>query len=209
MDIVFRFPIRKENILHLSVYLCEKDKIKMSAYKTYIQQLSFDGMTYTKGSVVDLLQTFNIVAQEFPFKRNPKSKKMPTRDWAGEDGLDVYVPKVLPADSYDIEVEFLYVGTELTIRTDLSNFINFLFGRNADAVGSRLAIYNEYTGLGRKDVVVSEIDDDVFYVTDSDPDAVAKFKMKFTIYDPTTDVVPMTATEPSTGEMSVVDLYFT
>lgn len=162
----------------------------MEIKKTYIQQLRFDGITYQKGTVVDLYESFNIVCQDFPFNKNPKAKDLPTRDWAGHDGLDVYIPKELRAKHYDITVVFLYVGTENTIREDLSNFIDFLYGRNNDAVGSRLAIYNEYTGIGRKDVVVSEIDNEIYYVTESDPDAVAKFNVKFTVFDPTTNVEP-------------------
>lgn len=147
-------------------------------------------MNYTKGDVVELLSAFNIICQEFPFVKNPAAKDLPTRDWAGEDGLDVYIPKKLPVKHYDIEVTFLYKGTEESIRTDLTNFIDYLYGRNEGAVGSCLAIYNEHTGIGRKDVVVSNIDNEIFYLTDSDPDAVAKFKIKFTVYDPTTEVTP-------------------
>ena len=167
----------------------------MVTYNTYVQQISFDGLEYTKGSVVDLLSEFNIVCQEFPFKKNPKPKDLPTRDWAGEDGLDVYIPDQLPVKHYDVEVVFLYAGTEKTMRTDLSNFIDFLYGRikgsSSDTVQSgRLVIYNEHTGIGRKDIVVSEVENEIFYLTDSDPDAVAKFKIKFTVYDPTTEVTP-------------------
>ena len=163
----------------------------MQVYNTYIQQLNFDGITYNKGVVKDLSDAFNIVSEDFPFKKNPQPKDIPTRDWAGEDGLDVYVPKHLPVKSYDIEVTFLYKGTEDTIREDLTNFIDFLYGRNANAVGSRLAIYNEHTKIGRKDVVVAEIDDELFYLTQYDPDAMARFKVKFTVYDPTTEVEPV------------------
>ena len=171
----------------------------MAIYKTYIQQLSYDGTDYTKGSVVDLLTAYKIICQDFPFKKNPKPKDLPTRDWAGEDGLDVYVPDKIPMKSYDIDVTFLYVGTEQSIRTDISNFLDFICGRikadNSDTVKSgRLAIYNEYVGMGRKDVVVNEIDNEIYYVTDCDPDAVAKFKVKFTVYDPTTDVTASTTT---------------
>ena len=169
--------------------------LQMEIFKTYIQQLSYDGTTYSKGSVVDLLTAYKIICQDFPFKKNPKPKDLPTRDWAGEDGLDVYVPDKLPMKSYDIDVTFLYVGTEQNIRTDISDFIDFLSGRkkgdNADTVESgRLSIYNEYVGMGRKDVVVSDIDNEILYCSDADPDAVAKFKVKFTVYDPTTEVTP-------------------
>lgn len=155
---------------------------------TYIQQLNFDGTTYRKGGVCRLDSKWKIVCQDFPFKRNPKPKELPSRDWAGEDGLDVYIPQKLPVQSYDIEVPFLYVGTEEDIRTDIASFIDYLYGRNAGAVGSRLAIYNTYADMGRKDVVVSEVNDDLFFLTNHDPDAVARFKVKFTVHDPTTEL---------------------
>lgn len=185
--------------------------LQMEIFKTYIQQLSYDGTTYTKGSVVDLLKTYKIICQDFPFKKNPKPKDLPTRDWAGADGLDVYVPDDIPMKSYDIDVTFLYVGTKSDIRTDISNFIDFLYGRikadNSDTVKSgRLAIYNEYVGMGRKDVVVSDIDNELLYCYDTDPDAVAKFKVKFTVYDPTTAVTPTTGVYD--GETVVTQLNF-
>ncbi len=176
-----------------------ENSLQMEIFKTYIQQLSFDGITYSKGSVVDLLKSYNIICQDFPFKKNPKPKDLPTRDWAGEDGLDVYIPDKIPMKSYDMDVTFLYVGDEEHIRTDISDFIDFICGRikggNSDTVKSgRLAIYNEYVGMGRKDVVVSDIDNEIFYCTDADPDAVAQFKVKFTVYDPTTDITPVFGT---------------
>ena len=171
----------------------------MANYKTYIQQLHFDGTTYTRGSVVDLLDKFNIVAMDFPFKKNPKPKDLPTRDWAGEDGLDIYVPDQIPMKSYDIEVIFLYVGTNENIRTDIGGFIDFIYGRSKadsnDTVKSgRLSIYNDYVGMGRKDIVVAEVDNELFESSDLDDDAVAKFKVKFTVNDPTTSVTKTSGT---------------
>lgn len=166
----------------------------MAIYKTYIQQLGYDGISYTKGSVVDLLARFNIACMEFPYVRNPKAKDLPTRDWAGDDGLDVYIPNGgLPAKSYDIDVTFLYVGTESLMRNDLVRFINFITGRakgnvNDTVQSGRLAVYDEHVQMGRKDVIVSEIDNELFYRSDSDDDKVAKFRVKFTVYDPTTEI---------------------
>ena len=166
----------------------------MAIYKTYVQQLGFDGETYTKGTVVDLLEKFNIACQDFPYKRNPESKDLPTRDWAGEDGLDVYIPEGgLPEKSYDIDVELLYVGTEETMRSDLIAFIDFIKGRskgaNADTVQSgRLAVYDEHVQMGRKDLVVDKIDNELYYRSEFDNDKVARFNVKFKVYDPTTEV---------------------
>lgn len=178
------------------MFVGEYHNTKMAIHDTYVQQISFDGIAYNKGSVVNLSSAFKIVCQEFPFKKNPKPKDLPTRDWAGEDGLDVYMPEKLPVMSYDMEVTFLYKGTEETMRSDLNNFIDFLYGRikgnSGDTVQSGLlAIYNEHTGMGRKNIVVSEVENELFYLTVSDPDAVAKFKIKFTVYDPTTEVTPV------------------
>lgn len=178
------------------MFVGEYHNTKMAIYDTYVQQIGFDGISYSKGSVVNLFSAFKIVCQEFPFKKNPKPKDLPTRDWAGEDGLDVYMPEKLPVMSYDMEVTFLYKGTEETMRNDLNSFIDFLYGRikgnSGDTVQSALlAIYNEHTGMGRKNIVVSEVENELFYLTVSDPDAVAKFKIKFTVYDPTTEVTPV------------------
>lgn len=166
----------------------------MSAFKTYIQQLSYNGTAYTYGSAVDLLESFSIVAQDIPFKRTPSPKDLPTKDWHDEDGLDVYVPDDIPMKSYDLDVVFLYVGKEQNIITDISNFIDFIYGRKkgveSDSVKSgRLAIYNEYVKMGRKDVVVKEIENELFNCSDSDPDAVSQFKVRFTVYDPVTEIV--------------------
>ena len=70
----------------------------------------------------------------------------------------------------------------------------------------RVNVYNEHTGIGRKDVVVAEVDNEIYYLTESDPDAVAKFKVKFTVYDPVTDVTPSTRTV--SGVTTVNDLTF-
>jgi len=160
----------------------------MANIKTYIQQTRKDSNSYVKGSVVDLLEVYKIVCQDFPFKVMPKAKELPKRDWADEDGVDVYVPQARTMQPYEMDVDFLYAGTDASIRTDLKNFIEFLYGRNANAVGSLLAIYNEHAGLGRKDVIVSEISDDVFYTDTGDVDAVATLKVKFLVCDPVTDV---------------------
>lgn len=182
-------------------------KSKMSEINTYIQQIKFDGETYSKGSVVDINETFNIVCQDFPFMKNPKSKELPKRDWPDEDGADVYVPEKLPIKHYELDAVFVYVGTYKTIRTDISNFIDFIYGRikgndNDTVQGARLAVYNEYVGMGRKDIVVSEVDNEIFYLSDNDPDAVSTFKVRFTVYDPTTIVSPVKDSSGKVTELS-------
>lgn len=164
--------------------------IYMRVYKTYIQQLSFDGIAYKKGEVADLQKRFRIVCSSFPFKRNPEAKDLPSRDWAGEDGRDIYIPEKIPMKNYEIEAVFVYKGTEGTISSDISDFVDFLYGRNENAVGGRLAVYDEYVGMGRKDVHVLSVDNDVYECSDADPDAIAEFKVKFAVEDPVTEIIP-------------------
>lgn len=189
----------------------DKYKRQMATVNTYVQQLKYNGTTYTSGSVVDLLDKFNIICQDFPFKKFPETKDLPERDWPDEDGADVYIPDTIPMKAYTMDVDFLYVGTHQNIMTDISDFIGFLCGRvkgsSGDSVQSgRLAIYNEHTGIGRKDVYVTKVDNELFYDSDADPDAVAKFKVTFKVCDPVTDVSPTTST--SNGQTIVTGLSF-
>lgn len=176
-------------------------------YRTYIQQLHFDGKSYTKGPVVDLLDKFKIACMSFPFKKFPEAKELPTRDWSGEDGRDVYIPNEIPMKSYDLEVEFLYKGTEDAIAKDLSDFIEFLYGRNFNATGGRLAIYDEHVKMGRIDVYVQSVDNNVYACNDTDTDAIASFKVKFMVENPTTEVTPK-YTYSAGGVKTVSDLNF-
>lgn len=193
----------------------------MAIFNTYIQQIkTINGTTYSKGSVVNLLTKFNIACQDFPFKKYPKIKDLAANDWYDEDGLDVYIPDSVKVSHYDLDVTFLCKGiqtqvgstiktAEQNLRDNVSGFIDFLRGRakgaNADTVqSSRLSIYNEYVGMGRKDVVATEIDNKMFYIMDSAIDALAQFTVKFTVYDPTTEVTPIKTTV--SGEQVVTGL---
>lgn len=159
-------------------------------YRTFIQQTSFDGAEYTKGPVVDIMDKFHIGCIFFPFKTSPKSQKLPEREWPGEDGKDVYIPPTgIPLEDYDMEVEFVYKGSIDTIGPDMASFLDYVRGRNKEAVGGRLSVYDEHVGFGRKDVAVDEIDDQMYAADQSDPDALFNFKIKFHVYDPSTNVI--------------------
>lgn len=162
----------------------------MGLCKTYMQQLSFNGTTYTKGSVVDLLETYNIGCENFPFKVMPEAKELPKRDFPDENGVEVFAPTQMPLKDYEIDVIFIYKGNESSMRSDVQNFLNFLYGRNNGAVGSTFAIYDEHVKIGRKDVRVKRVGNEFFYNEDYDDEKQAGFKVTFNVDDPATDVVP-------------------
>lgn len=163
----------------------------MSVKRLYIQQSSFDGITYKKGIIVDTFATYHVAIRDIPYRHLPEIKELPKRDWKGSDGVDVYIPHPIPIKDYDMEISMLYMGDEDNIKNDLHSFIDFLYGRNVDATGGRLFVYDEYTQTGRKDVYVESVLSDEYYVDENDPDALCLFKIKFHISDPTTEIKPI------------------
>lgn len=161
----------------------------MEYKKLLIKQQRYNGTSYIDvGSVVDTYATYHVVCQDFPFKHLPETKDLAKRDWSDENGDDVYIPSDgLKFKAYDLEVKFLYVGTENAISDDLKNFISFLYGRN-NGGAPLLAVYDEYTKTGRRGVYVLSVDNDLFFYNDSDYDAIASFKVKFRVTDPVTDI---------------------
>ena len=88
------------------------------------------------------------------------------------------------------------------MRGNIEAFLKFMYGRNGGATGGRLAVYDEYTKTGRKDIHLKEVGDDIYYDVDYDDEQFAKFKITLTVEDPSTDVVPVV----SSGK--VTDLNF-
>lgn len=136
--------------------------------------------------------TRNIGIADIPFKYCPDFKDVAKRDWADEDGIDVYIPKQRKLKEYDMDIEFIYKGTKDTIHHDLKAFIDFFRHKKADGsfAESRFAMYDDHTKVGRKDVICETnfANVDLFYYEDGDNDGIASFKLKFLVCDPSTDV---------------------
>lgn len=162
----------------------------MASYKKFlIQQQSYNGTSYTNvGSVVDTYATYGIVCQEFPFKYMPEPKEPAKRDWYDENGEDVYIPTDgLKLQAYDVEAKFLYAGKVNEMHTKIKGFITFLYGRNSGG-SSMMAIYDEYTKIGKRGVYVAEASEDIYFYNEKAPKGIATFKVKFRVTDPVTDI---------------------
>ena len=72
--------------------------------------------------------------------------------------------------------------------TAAKEFIKYLYGRTNGSVGSLLAVYDEYTMIGRKDVKVKSVKPDAYEWRSGGNEALASFKVVFTVYDPVTEV---------------------
>lgn len=162
----------------------------MTEYKKLlIKQQRHNGSSYVDvGGIIDTKVAFNIVCQEFPFKVLPETKELPSRDWHDQDGEDVYIPPTgLRFKAYDLEVKFLYTGTEQTMQSDLNRFIKFLYGRN-NGGAPYLAVYDEYTKTGRQGIYTANVDNELLAYDNCDTDVVAVLKVKFRVTDPVTEL---------------------
>ena len=166
----------------------------MKFYNAYIQQLSYDGENYTKGEFRDLLKDFGCGVSSFPFKPFAEAKDAVTRDWVDEHGTDVYIPEDGQLlKSYELDVEIIFKGSESAIRTNMMNFLKFIYGHNTGG-HARLAIYDEFVGFGRKDIRAKSHDSDLLFIAGENADSVATFKVKFEVNDPVTDVTKVSNT---------------
>lgn len=169
----------------------------MAKYKRFlIQQQTVSEGNYTNvGKVIDTQEAFHVVCQSFPFKHLPETKELPKRDWYDEHGEDVYMPSDGQRfKAYDVDAKFIYVGTETNMKTELKNFINFLYGRNENG-SPRLAVYDEYTKTGRRGVHVSEVNNELLAYDNANKDVIGAFTIRFRVTDPTTSITLSTTTQ--------------
>lgn len=155
-------------------------------------------------SVVDSADKWGIVCTSIPFVLDGGVKDLASRDWPGESGDDVFIPKTLPLKPYDFEVEMAYKGAVGTAFGKISDFRNYLSGR--DGNGAELKIYNSRTKIGRKDcywVSMSGFQHIVCGVEE-----VVTFKTKFRVNDPVTALAPTILTIGEKTSTKLAEVYY-
>lgn len=186
----------------------------MEPYKFYIEQTSFNGTSYTFGRAYDTFTTWKVVCGKTPFRNYGDPKDVATRNWLDEHGEDVYIPADVKLKKFDMEVTFLCNGTEESVKYNVNQFHLFLLGKDSKyksinqggieientitAVGPRLAIYDEYSNVGWKDVRFKSFSTDGLVMDNGDDEIVLEFKVVFEVFDPFTKVDVVTGTHGST-----------
>ena len=171
----------------------------MAFLRTFIQQLEYDGTSYTKGNIVDMYDEFQMGVEVFPFKEKPETKEVASRDWPDEHGLDTFIPPGgVYLKDYDLEVEIICYGSLSDLHSRIQNFFNFINGRNSSG-SARLAIYDEHVSQGRKDVRYVKNENTLWHHIDGEDEKIAEFKVTFHVDDPNTHVTP--TFNQSTGEI--------
>lgn len=148
---------------------------------TFIMQKTTDGAV-----VKDSYTDFDIVCTEVPFTHFADTKELPSNDWGGEDGEDVYIPKTLPLKAYDMTLNLCYKGPVETAYLAIKSFRDYLIG--ADGDGAALKVYMPYTGIGRTDVYLKSFSPEDFWL-DTDEEVVL-FNITFRVTNPKDNYIP-------------------
>lgn len=170
----------------------------MDPHRLYIEQTTFNGISYTHSQVRDTYSTWNIVCSKSPFKYGD-AKDAVTRNWLDEHGEDVYIPADVKLKKFDVEFTFLCNGTEEDVKYNTRQFHRFLLGKSwkrktgnsestVDAHGARLVIYDAYNSLGWKDVRFKSFSADGLVMDNTDDEVVLEFKVIFEVCDPYSEV---------------------
>lgn len=153
-------------------------------YKTYMQK------EQAGASVKEDIGDFGMYCMELPFTVAGQAKELTSRDWAEEDGKDVYVPAVLKMQTYTLKAKFGCKGDKFSANASIRAFVDYLTGR--DGSGVYLKIYNEYTKIGRRHVRFSKLSDDATLVRSDEDGDILVIQIEFQVDDPVTDVAPVT-----------------
>jgi len=133
-----------------------------------------------KSPVRDSME-WNIYIKSIPFRIFPDMKDIPSRDWMDEHGDDEFVPDTPYYKAYEMECEFVYVGTHGTANEKITAFLKYL------AEGGKFKIYDTYTQIGRTQVRYMSYNEDVLYRRDGQDDIVV-FSVKLKVNDPLTQI---------------------
>lgn len=165
----------------------------MDPYRLYIQQISYDGVSYgTSAPVVDTYAKWNIVCSESPFKRYGEPQNIASRVWLDEDGSDVYIPADVKCKSFDADFTFLCSGAESDVKSSVLAFHQYLLGKigasGSTPDGARLIIYDTFNSIGWKDVYLKSFSPEGLVMDNGDDEVVLQFKVTFTVNDPVTAI---------------------
>ena len=151
-------------------------------YKTYMQK------EQAGSAVKEDIGDFGMYCMELPFTVGGQAKELTSRDWAEEDGKDVYVPDELKMQQYTLKAKFGCKGEKNSANASIRAFMDYLTGR--DGSGVYLKLYSEYTMIGRRHVRFSKLSDEATLVRNDEDGDILVIQIEFTVDDPVTDVVP-------------------
>lgn len=156
------------------------------------------------GAVVNSYTEWNIACCKAPFSTGGKAKELPKREWHDEHGDDVYIPKKLMMEGYDVEFELACVvnSDNFNLAGALSKidaFKKWLTGnddltKHPEGTGAGFQIYSPYSTIGRQGCYLLEISNEEPHLQMKQTkgslynENVLTFKVKFRVTDPMTNI---------------------
>ncbi|MBR8739005.1 hypothetical protein IX296_002019 [Bacteroides pyogenes] len=139
--------------------------------------------------IKDLVGDFDIVCVEIPFEPFGETKDLTTRDWADEDGEDVYVPQMLRIKAYDWKIKAACKGETSTKVIDKITALTGYLSGASDGNGAEMKIYSSHLDIGRKNVYMKSVGD-FEHFKDAAGNEVVEFSITFRVADPRTQIIP-------------------
>lgn len=158
----------------------------MALANVYIRKMGADSEGNARPTY-NIREYFGFVIQELPFESSTDVKDVDTVDYFDEDGSNEWMPTHLRIKSYEMKVKFISKGTKDELYARYSLLRNYLLGR--DNTGVAFMLYDDYHGIGRKDIRLQKLDDDAEYEPLNDGSFVFCIEATFKVNDPITEVI--------------------
>lgn len=123
---------------------------------------------------------WGMTLKSMPFKAFPDMKEVFTRKWVDQSGEEEYLPATPVFKSYEMDVQFVYLGALDTAGEKIFKFCEYI-------AGSEVSLYDEFTKVGCRCRFVS-YEEKAFYRRDED---VVQFSIKFKVNNPLSYAVPV------------------
>ena len=121
----------------------------------------------------DIKAEWGMYLKSIPFKAFPDVKDVFSREWVEENGEEEYLPPTPVFKSYEMDVQFVYLGALDTAGDKIFKFCEYM-------AGSEISLYDEFTGVGCRCRFVS-YDEKAFYRRDED---TVQFSIKLKVNNP-------------------------
>lgn len=160
-------------------------------YKIYLQKEAEDA------PLKETIFEWGIYCKDIPFKMVAEAKSLTERDWADEQGKDVYVPEKLMMKGYEMTITLCCKGDKFSANTALNALIEYMTG--ADGNGVYMKMYCDYTKIGRRHIRFLSLEDNAELVRNDEDGDILVFSIKVSVDDPVTVVTPQYTNNEITG----------
>ena len=156
----------------------------MAATNPYIRKIgNIDGEALPTYRLID---DFGFYVEELPFVLSTEVKDVDSNSYYDEDGDVEWVQRRLRVKAYEMKIKFISKGTKEVLYGRYKKLRNYMLG--LDNTGTSFMLYDEWHGIGRKDIRLSKFDDSAEYDEMNDGTFVLAIEVTLKVNDPLTDV---------------------